>query len=74
MADLKNLMLSGDLSGSRVVHIERLQINVTHAGRDVITLNAADFEGLPIGTREALLSLRGKLPSKGGLEVIHGSE
>lgn len=73
MADLKNLMLSGDFSGSRVVHIERLQINVTHAGRDVITLNAADFDELPIATQEALLSLRDKLPSKDVIEVIHSS-
>lgn len=73
-ADLKNLMLSGNFSGSRVVHIERLQINVTQAAGDVITINSGDFDGLPREMREALLSLHTKLVrSELAEEVIHSS-
>lgn len=28
MADLKNVLMSGDLAGAKIVHIERLQINI----------------------------------------------
>jgi len=74
-ADLKNLMLSGNFSGSRVVHIERLQINVTQAAGDVITINSGDFDGLPREMREALLSLHTKLVrSEVAEEVIHSSD
>ncbi|AOZ07727.1 helix-turn-helix domain-containing protein [Cupriavidus malaysiensis] len=75
MADLKNLILSGDFSGSRVVHIERLQINVTQAAGDVITINSGDFDGLPREMREALLSLHTKLVrSEAAEEVVHSSD
>ncbi|UZF34539.1 helix-turn-helix domain-containing protein [Ralstonia pseudosolanacearum] len=74
MADLKNLMLSGNFSGSRVVHIERLQINVTQAAGDVITINTGDFDGLPREMREALLSLHTKLVRSEAADVVHSSD
>ena len=32
VADLKNVIMTGDTSGARVVHIERLTVNVANAG------------------------------------------
>lgn len=39
VADLKNVMMSGDTSGARVVHIERLTVNVANAGGVVLNIN-----------------------------------
>ena len=38
MADLKNVMMSGDVGASRIVHIERLTVNVANAGGTVINV------------------------------------
>lgn len=38
MADLKNVMMSGDISNARIVHIERLTVNVANAGGTVINI------------------------------------
>lgn len=59
VADLKNVMMSGDLAGARVVHIERMQVNlqVNNAGGN-IQLNAADLEKLPPEMRAALEKIR----------------
>nr|WP_246185825.1 helix-turn-helix domain-containing protein [Pandoraea iniqua] len=58
---VKTAMRSGDLASSPVVHIERLQVNVTQVQGPTLMLNLADIEGLPPGAKDALLSLYGKL-------------
>lgn len=59
MADLKNVLMTGDMAGARVVHIERLQVNVNNVADGGVVINAqqllADMEGLPAGIREKLL-------------------
>ena len=59
MADLKNVLMTGDLGGAKIVHIERLNVNlqVNNSGGN-IQINAADFEKLPENMREALLNIR----------------
>jgi len=39
VADLKNVMMTGDTSGARVVHIERLTVNIANAGGVVLNVN-----------------------------------
>lgn len=59
MADLKNVLMTGDLGGAKIVHIERLNVNlqVNNSGGN-IQINAADLEKLPADMREALLKIR----------------
>lgn len=38
VADLKNVMMSGDAANARIVHIERLTVNVANAGGTVINI------------------------------------
>ena len=51
VADLKNVLVTGDLAGAKVVHIERLQVNVTHLHDNAVNFNVqqfmADLEKLP---------------------------
>lgn len=60
VADLKNVMLTGDLAGAKIVHIERLQVNVTHLHDQAVNMNIQEFmsglEKLPEGLREKVLS------------------
>jgi len=44
-ADLKNVLLSGELGSSKTIHVERLQINVTHASGNAVVLNAQELAG-----------------------------
>ncbi len=59
MADLKNVLMTGDLGGAKIVHIERLNVNlqVNNSGGN-IQINAADLEKLPGDMRDALLKIR----------------
>ena len=59
MADLKNVLMTGDLGDAKIVHIERLNVNlqVNHSGGN-IQFNQADLEKLPADMREALLKIR----------------
>jgi len=60
VADLKNVLVSGDLAGAKVVHIERLQVNVTHLHDNAMNFNVqeftADLEKLPKAMRDKLLA------------------
>ena len=51
VADLKNVLVTGDLAWSKVVHIERLQINVNNLYDNATNFNVqqfmADLEKLP---------------------------
>lgn len=60
VADLRNVLLTGQLGDAKVVHIDRLQVNVTHVHDQGVNFNvqqmAADLEKLPPGLRERLLN------------------
>ncbi|MBJ9714629.1 helix-turn-helix domain-containing protein [Burkholderia gladioli pv. alliicola] len=72
-ADLKNVLVSGNFSGSKIVQIERLQVNVTHASGNAVVFNAQEIACLPQDMRDMLLSLRTKLEERRQGEVIHTS-
>ena len=67
MADLKNVLMTGDLGGAKIVHIERLNVNlqVNNSGGN-IQINAADLEKLPADMRDALLKIRDGVVSENG--------
>lgn len=60
MAELKNVMMTGDLAGAKIVHIERLQVNVTNLHDNAINFNVqqfmADLEKLPEDLRAKILA------------------
>lgn len=71
VADLKNLLVAGELVGTKVVHIKRLNMQINLGGENTqINLESllADLEKLPIKTRE---QLRSRLPEVD--KVIHSS-
>lgn len=72
-ADLKNVLVSGNFSGSKIVQIERLQVNVTHASGNAVVFNAQEIACLPQDMRDMLLSLRTKIEERRQGEVIHSS-
>jgi DNA-binding transcriptional ArsR family regulator len=60
MADLKNVLMTGDLGGAKIVHIERLNVNlqVNNGPGTAIQFNEADLAKLPADMRDALLKIR----------------
>ncbi|HEX3161176.1 MAG TPA: helix-turn-helix domain-containing protein [Pseudolabrys sp.] len=61
VADLKNVLLTGDLAGAKIVHIERLNVQVINGnGGNVIQFNESDFAKLPPDMREQLLDIQSK--------------
>lgn len=56
VADLKNVLVTGDLAGAKVVHIERLQVNINHLHDNAVNYNIqqfmADLDKLPVELRE----------------------
>lgn len=58
VADLKNVLVTGDVAGAKVVHIERLQVNVTNLHDNAVNLNVqqlmANLENLPKEMRDKL--------------------
>ena len=50
--DLKNVLVTGELGNAKVVHIERLQINVNHLYDNAVNYNVqqfmADLDKLPV--------------------------
>lgn len=72
-ADLKNALSSGDYTGARFVHIEKLQVNITHTSGNSVVLNAQDCANLPVELRDLLISLRQKIQGSDESEVIHMS-
>jgi DNA-binding transcriptional ArsR family regulator len=51
VADLKNVMVTGNAEGARMVHIERLTVNVAQAGGTVININESS---IPPAVREQM--------------------
>ena len=64
VADLKNILVTGELAGAKIVHIERLQVNFIHAKDQAIVINAQDIDKLPKDVRDSLLSIREKMDNK----------
>jgi DNA-binding transcriptional MocR family regulator len=60
-AELKNVLVSGGVAESRIVHIERLQVNVTHASGNAVVFNAQEVACMPDDVRQLLRSWREKL-------------
>ena len=54
VADLKNVLWTGDPAGAQVVHIERLTVNVAQAGGVVLNINDA---GIPDDVRAKIAEL-----------------
>jgi len=65
VADLKNVLVTGELAGTKIVNIERLQVNIINAQDSVvINVNSQDIDKLPLDLKESLFSLREKLDKK----------
>jgi len=59
VADLKNVMVSGDLAGAKIVHIERLNVQIINGTNNTgIQFNEADIASLPEDMQITLLKLR----------------
>lgn len=60
VADLKNVLVTGDLAGAKIVHIERLQVNVNHLYDNAVNMNVqqfmADLEKLPEELRSKIMA------------------
>lgn len=56
VADLKNVLVNGDLAGAKLIQIERLQVNINHIHDNAVNINVqqflADLDKLPEGLRE----------------------
>ena len=57
VADLKNVIVTGDPKAAQVVHIERLTVNVAQAGGVVLNINESN---IPADVRAKILELLGK--------------
>lgn len=59
VADLKNVLVTGDFEGAKVVHIDRLQVNVTHLHDNAVNMNVqqmlGSLESLPDDLRERVI-------------------
>jgi 2-phospho-L-lactate guanylyltransferase (CobY/MobA/RfbA family) len=58
MADLKNVLMSGDLGGAKIVHIERLQINI---GNHNVNINEMKERMSSVTDPELLVMMQGIL-------------
>lgn len=58
MADLKNVLMSGDLGGAKIVHIERLQINI---GNHNVNINEMKERMSNVTDPELLVMMQGIL-------------
>lgn len=67
MADLKNVLMTGDLGGAKIVHIERLNVQINNGPGTAIQINEADLAKLPEDMRETLLKLRRDISTGGKL-------
>lgn len=53
VADLKNVLITGEFEGAKIVHIERLQVNVNHAHDHATIVNVQNIQQL-LGSLEAM--------------------
>ena len=60
VADLKHVMVTGDLGGAKIVNIENLTVNIVSGDNNTqVNFNQADLDKLPKDMREALMAIRG---------------
>lgn len=65
MAELKHAVITGDMVGGRIIHIENLVLNVmTGDNSTQVNINGADFDKLPVNIKEKLAGLRTALKPK----------
>jgi len=61
VADLKHVMVTGDMGGAKIVHIEHLVLNVmTGDSATQININAADLDKLPKSIKDQIAAMRAK--------------
>lgn len=78
VADLKNVLVTGDFAGARVVHIERLQIQLIQGeGNTGVMIQEADLQKMHAENPELfgpIISARARSREKGGekLYTAHG--
>lgn len=66
VADLKHVMVTGDMGGAKIVHIEHLVLNVmTGDSATQININAADLAKLPKNIRDQIEGMRANGKQKG---------
>lgn len=69
VADLKNVLVTGDFEGAKVVHIDRLQVNVVHQHDQAVNVNIQTLGGLdalPDDLREKVVrAMEAQRSSKG---------
>lgn len=60
VADLKNVLVSGEFAGAKIVHIQRLQINIQQnfGNGENFQINEADLDKLPQGQKDAIDKIR----------------
>jgi len=58
VADLKNVLVTGDIAGAKIVHIERLNVQINTGSGTAIQVNEVDLAKLPPEMQAALLRIR----------------
>jgi hypothetical protein len=59
MAEIKNAVMTGELVGGKIIHIENLFLNVVTGDNSTqVNINSPEFEKLDPEMKERLLSLR----------------
>ena len=64
MAELKHAVVSGEMIGGKVIHIESLVLNVATGDSTQININGMDLEKMPADLQEKLLAIREALNKK----------
>lgn len=60
VADLKHVMMTGELGGAKIVHIENLTVNINSGDGTQVNFNQEAFSKLPKEMQESLLAMRPK--------------
>lgn len=65
MAEIKNAVMSGELVGGKIIHIENLFLNVVTGDNSTqVNINSQEFEKLDPAIKDKLLSLRNAIKKK----------
>jgi hypothetical protein len=64
MAELKHAVVSGEMVGGKVIHIESLVLNVATGDSTQININGMDFDKMPADIQEKLFAIREALNRK----------
>ena len=64
MAELKHAVVSGEMVGGKVIHIESLVLNLATGDSTQININGMDLEKIPPDLQERLLAIREALSRK----------